>query len=189
VASPDTSGNGHVARCTQCPMVVAGKNGNGFRFDGVDDILVVDASPALDTTTGYTVTAWIFVDPNPTAIECLLNKGLGPSSNSWQVCVQASGQLVHITDGGDLYDGPATPFSSWHHVAIRWDANEKTTWLDGALMTTTSRTSLNFDTETMRMGADIDFNATSAPFRGALDDVRLYSRPLNLDEIALLAAE
>src|SRR5688572_15839779 len=59
----DTTGV-HVARCSMiegfvhCPTSVPGQIGNALAFDGVDDIAIVQPTPALATTTGFTVTAW-----------------------------------------------------------------------------------------------------------------------------------
>ena len=184
----DTSGHGHTAHCDtdRCPTVVPGVWGHGYHFDGADDIVVVDPSPDLSTPAGYSVSLWINADTQ-TPIACLANKILLSTTNSWQLCVQGDSRLVHITQGDDLYEGPNITYQTWLHVVIRWDGQEKTTWVNGTLQSTLPRNSTAFDNGTVALGADLNGGTPSDFFLGSIDEVRLYARPLTFEEIVALA--
>ena len=81
----DSSGRGHTATCVNaCPEVVAGRHGNGYRFDNtLAHALAVPDHP--DFRGPFTIAAWMYayrVDRS----QAILSKphGVG-NSNSWQL--------------------------------------------------------------------------------------------------------
>ncbi len=195
----DASGHGHDAVCSSiamsCPTVVAGKVGNGLRFDGSNDHLVIGPAPELDTTVAFTVTAWLWIDTSPSsAYYCFANKPFTTGlTDSWQACVTNLGQLFFGTSpsatatGDSMYSGNGSIVTNtWIHVAIRWDGTTKTILLDGVLAATQSAAT-GFDGSAVWLGYDVDNATPVAPFAGILDEVRLYNRALADAEIRALA--
>lgn len=188
---PDASGHGHTARCAgqQCPASTDGALSGALRFDGIDDILVVDASPELITPDEYTVAFWMQLDSLPiSGVECPMNKGLGGGAqNSWQLCVGTGGTLIYGTQGSNVTGASAVGATEWLHVALRWDGTTKRLFVNGVATGNADQPPAMFDNDTIRFGADLDSGGLVAPFRGALDEIRLYSRALSEAEIAELA--
>ena len=196
----DSSGHGHPGVCSSaamsCPVIVAGKHGNGLRFDGVNDHLDIADAPDLETTIAFTVAAWLWIDALPTGSNyyCFANKFIGTQTgNSWQVCVTQSGALYFGTaynavNGDDLYtNNILVTTAAWHHIAVRWDGTFKTIWFDG-VNETGQPASITFDGSPIVLGYDIDNSAPVAPLAGILDDVRIYNRALSDAEIVPLSA-
>jgi large repetitive protein len=189
---PDASGHGHDGSCTSCPEVMAGQIGGAYRFtlDRID----VPAGGELETTAGFTVTAWIqFVSLPGAAYACMVGKQRGGSVfNTWQLCYQASntrwyfGTQATGTNVVGYTPGPSP--GVWYHVAIVWDGEGKALWIDGTKVGTSTQLGIDFDGSAILIGADEDNGSTQQYFDGFLDDVRIYDRDLLDAEIARLSA-
>ncbi|HET7156566.1 MAG TPA: LEPR-XLL domain-containing protein, partial [Hyphomicrobiaceae bacterium] len=55
----DATGHGLTGTLTSGPVFAAGKNGNGIRFDGVNDYVNLGNPTALRLTGSMTISAWI----------------------------------------------------------------------------------------------------------------------------------
>ncbi|MFT4546735.1 MAG: hypothetical protein ACI9MB_000679, partial [Verrucomicrobiales bacterium] len=81
--------------------------------------------------------------------------------------------------------------NEWHHAAITVDAAMNATlYLDGAAVTTGVRPFFSglFDIDRLRIGQTVNRNNSVNPFRGKIDDLRVYQRALGETEIAELAS-
>ena len=72
-------------------------------------------------------------------------------------------------------------------MAITWDGSKKDLWVNGSSIATSSVSGIEFDTNSLKLGADLYDENPSAVFAGSLDDVRIYDRALTSTEIATLA--
>jgi uncharacterized protein len=199
-AAIDATGDGHTATCAmlpppggECPTVIPGHIGNAFQFDGATQIMRVASAADLDTTSGFTVAAWVQIAAAPSSRACFVGKGLGSGIyNSWSACIEPAQTVFFYTVTGAtqdyLFSGVTVPTASWHHVAIRWDGITKTISLDGADVIA-DPAATDFDSEPIRIGSDIDNGSFSAPYAGAIDDLRIYNRALAPPELAELAAQ
>jgi hypothetical protein len=187
----DSSGHGHDGACTvgQCPEVVAGRIGNGFRFDGVTQNIMVLGDPELDTTSAYTVASWLWIDQDPPETACALNKPQDSGNgDSWQLCLQGDGTVFFGADLANTSLSVPLPTGSWHHIAVRWDGAADTLFVDGQGVAMTPVTTDIFAAASpVTIGVDLDEGMPVAWFAGMLDDVRIYDRALGSDEIASLA--
>ena len=84
---------------------------------------------------------------------------------------------------------PTPVAATWFHVAITWDGTTKQLWVGGESVATASVSGLQFDSNPVTFGADIDNGVQDVPMTGILDDVRIYSRALSAEELAALAAQ
>ena len=189
----DASGHGHDATCTSCPTVVRGQLGNAFAFDGATEILQVPSMADLDTTSGFTVAAWVDYPAAPATRGCVVTKGLGTMFfNSWALCIEPTQTIFFYTVTGATPDALVStaivPTSAWHHVAITWDGTTKVSWLD-AVDVIADDAVTDFDDQPIYLGSDLDNENIAAPYAGAVDDVRIYNRVLSRDELGLLATE
>jgi hypothetical protein len=190
-AVADAAGH-HDGACVA--MACPGLTGNGrvdgaYLFDGKDELVRVPFAPELNTTTGFTITAWINRNQAGGA-GCFVNKIVGDSdANSWQACVSDAAPLTfYSTDANGTHSQPsiALDVGRWYHIALRWDGSTKATYVDGQLEALHAGISIQFDLNDVAIGGDLDKHAPAAWFDGRIDDVRIYNRALSMDELAAL---
>ena len=167
-----------------------------LRFDGTDDY--VDAGRIPPLTANFTVSGWVYragaLAPGARAVWCSQGR---QGQEGWAVLVQEiDGRTVHtfLKNGvADVTSGALSHADRWEHVAWVVDAQARPAlYLDGALV---------FQGQhdmplrppmpgiATYLGADqsVAEGTPTALFQGALRDVRLYSRPLDMKEVAQLA--
>lgn len=190
----DATGHGHDAACsgTACPVLVLGRSRLGAQFTGTGQRMFTSGSPQdLETTSEFTVTAWISISALPQTRGCVATKMLGTQQfNSWAICVEPNGTLFFYTVTGatanNLFSQATVSLNTWHNVAIQWFAGAKFLVLDGRIDVFTSAMT-DFDGGPISIGADFDNGAIIAPFNGLIDEVRIYNRALSPGELMELA--
>lgn len=192
----DASGNGLDAYCgaRQCPPYEAAAVGGVAVFDGVDDHLHVDHHPSLELTADFSIALWVQVDVAiPDEFHSIAAKPLGAEvANSWELGVPGSmslyagaGNLVEFAYG----QVPLEQTGVWHHLALTWSEDLLLLFLDGVEVDSAATVPIEYDDHPMMIGADIDAEVDANFLTGKIDDVRIYSRVLEPDEVAALAAE
>ena len=92
--------------------------------------------------------------------------------------------MVWKTEGVELVSTAAPPVG-WHHVVYTFDGTTHHLYVDGS----ESHTSTVAPDQGVVTAARLaTFHKNDEFFRGSLDDVRIYDRPLDVAEIRLLAA-
>jgi hypothetical protein len=188
----DATGH-HEGTCstTSCPSFNAtGLVGGSYVFDGVEQIVHVPSMSELQLTTGFTVSVWINRAPN-SKDGCFINQLLGTGSdNSWQACSRDTGAMFFFTQGGATQDTQEVVVNlaprTWNHIALWWDGSRKRTYVNGERKAETGVTAIDFDTQDLTIGSDIDLGVLAVPFAGQIDDVRIYNRALSDTEIFAL---
>ena len=190
----DSSGNDHTGACagTGCPVMVAGRVGNAYQFDG-NDYVYVAGGGAFATATAVTIAGWMRLEAGD---QTPLSKPRHVSGqmdfNSWQfeVNVPARGCAVGPTK---VCADDVIVWDDWQHFAATWDGATKRLFLDGTEVLSTAAT-LDLDGNDVIIGADYHLDPdTGAPtstwvfVTGLLDEIRIYDRVLSDDEIAALA--
>jgi autotransporter-associated beta strand protein len=91
-----------------------------------------------------------------------------------------SNALLNYWYGNDLnVSGLSVKDGNWHHVAVTWDGYNQTMFVDGAVVTNTTRTGLNVGTTSFLVGKTLN----DVAFKGWLDDLLIASRALGQTEI------
>lgn len=195
----DASGNGHMA------TLVNGTQWSGdpgLLFDGVDDYL--DAGTLDVAGSGLTLSAKIRsgqLDNCPAANDCrIISKAQGsnPDDHYFMLStIEQSGETrlsfllktdgttsALIADSGDLV------VDQWAHVAAVYDGAFMRLYLNGVEVGSLAKTgnlSTN-DAVPLWIGAN-PIVAATAPWKGQVDEVRIYARALSPLEIISLAAD
>jgi hypothetical protein len=192
----DATGHGHDATCdvAACPLLTTeGRIGNAYAFDGLDDLLRVPPAAVFDSSSSFTVTAWIARGSgNPDG--CLIGKILGSDfGNSWQACVGASGLLTFYSSTivnnvtiDHPQDSNLLAELQWYHIALWSDGGTKATYI-GGLLVKSEELPCVFDQNPITIGGDIDSGMPTVLFRGRIDDVQIYNRALTPAELQALA--
>ncbi len=178
---------------------IAGKVGQGIKFDGIDDYINIPDGDTLDGFTNTTVALWI----NPSSLsgsQQLVNK-YEPTGDqrSYTLVFENSGIIrwAFSNDGtsgtfGD-WDTDSTVITStgtWYHVVITHQdaANNVDIYINGSEVASTlktgSVTSIHSGTAELSLGI---YKPTLVnPFNGYMDDVRIYNRALSSEEVRRL---
>ena len=179
----DSSSNGNHAQLNGGPTWTAGTIGGGMHFDGIDDNLL---APAPDhTTSNFTVTGWIRRNGIQSAWAGIAfcrggntTTGLGFGTNN---------ELRYHWDDSkwSWNSGLVVPDNTWTFVALVVTPAAATIYMDaGSGMQTATNLGSHapepFDAA-LTIGRDPSSSARS--FRGTIDDLRIFARAMNANEI------
>lgn len=115
-----------------------------------------------------------------------MTKSFGPATNNIQY------RLVILEDGSYWFDnlgckifGPIPTMGAWYNLTYVEDVNDIKFYIDGQLfLTAPCSTSIVPNNHPLIIGFDPP--VVSEYFRGAMDEIRIYSRALSLQEVGLL---
>lgn len=176
----DSSGNS--LNGVSCPNTTgqttpeAGKIGNAMHFDDVNDYVSVADNSNLDLTGGLSVSAWVNTDANE-ADNVILSKG-----TSYEVGINADGDVYWDGVGAQVDDASAKVQSgAWHHIVVTDDDTTVTFYVDGVK---TGSTAAGVDTDNAT-AMYLGYDGTNY-FDGLLDDVKVFSYPLNSTQVKTL---
>ena len=175
-----------------------GHDGNGsFYFDGSDYISVTSTDDLNFSTGSFTVMAWAKTTAKTTGR--IVNKGdaVGtPSAYGWGITPRSDGSVWFIAafGGTEVIHKNATDVynTNWKHyvMVVDRDNGELQGYIDGVAVTTatdissyegnTSDTSRDLTIGTYRRHTD---NALGEYFTGYIDDVLVFDRALDLNQI------
>ena len=185
----DSTGNGNTGICAAitCPSLVAGKRDGGYRFDpALSQFVIVDDNPAFHTTS-FTIAAWMYTD-NTTKQLAVMSKPVGSGTgNSWQL-ENLDDDRVSFSGGSNhsLTSPASVPQMTWTHLAGTWNGTTKRLYING-VMVASSTSNIDFDDNSIYLGADENNGSLALPFDGVLDDLRVYNRVLSAQELSVLA--
>ena len=183
VNAADASGNGNTGKLanTSGTVWVAGKVGGAILLDGVNDIITVPDSSSLDLTNTFTLAAWI--NPASYSNGRILRKG-STAGQRYDLALSSSGLALRTST---VYTSPSglIQLNAWQHVAVTYDGTTLRIFVQGVeKVSTPIALSVNPNTAALTIG---NIPALNSPFKGMLDDVRIYNRALAAGEIQVLA--
>ncbi|MCA9707334.1 MAG: LamG domain-containing protein [Myxococcales bacterium] len=197
---PDQSDYGNDAECyASCPELDGGISGSAAYF-GQQALLGVRFNDDFYTPDGFTVAAWVrpdVISGEPMAItELPFSEGVNSNWNSWELRLEGDAGADYslffaTTDGGsqaviELQPAPYDP-GQWIHLAGVWDGELLQLYVDGQPEGASDGYNPEFDGHDILIGGGLQEGMLNDFFVGAIDDYRLYARPLDGSEIALLA--
>jgi hypothetical protein len=169
---------------------VAGKVGNALDFDGTDDYVKV--GNVLNFGTGsFTASVWTKVGATINTKVVMAKKANGLSETSgWRITLNNFEDLeVNIGNGsaGVTVNVPIGD-TAFHHLAMVVDRsdNKLRTYVDGVEASAAANISAVgsvSNTTSFNIG---NMGNLNSPFKGQIDDVRIYNRALDATEISAL---
>ena len=199
----DATGKGHDGLAYGDPAIVnVPLRGQVLEVDGDDRIGISDA-PDLNfgADESLTLTAWVNFEPAdaPEGWKGIVAKGRTELDGGTGYVPELYGFYVspsnnwHVNAGGIGGDAHAAPGGQWHHLAFVQDgsAGEGYFYIDGEVVMSGGTDSCDTTGRPLFIGAagtDIDVQVFE-PFKGRIDDVRIYSYALSEPEIQYLVAD
>ncbi|MBI3850912.1 MAG: tandem-95 repeat protein [Verrucomicrobia bacterium] len=172
-------------------VIAAGKVGQAFSLDGVDDVALVADAPNLrfGPTSPMTVDMWVYrTSSNP--VQHIIGKRASCTGSS----TEGTFQLVFDDAGVGLAFGPpsgacacsgqALPLNTWTHLAGTFDGTTLRLFINGQLAATTPGSLGPANTAPLKIGDSGSCGAFyGQAFGGLIDEVSIYNRALTTNEI------
>jgi hypothetical protein len=163
-----------------------GKTGTALWFDGIDDYVDCGTDSLLNPAE-MTLTLWICPEPASMTWRSLVAKvGSGNSEVDYSVQMDGRGQVKGLFGDGSVsvfvVGAKTVVGGEWVHLALTRDASELALYMGGG-----DRRSVAHSIEPRDGGYPLRMGGP-APYRGKIDDVRLYDRALSPAEIEQIAA-
>jgi len=165
---------------------VSGKTGKALNFDGRGDSIEITKYKGVTGTRPRTVAAWI---KTTTSRGQIMSWGSDDYGKMWNFGF-IRGRVGVTPNGGYLYINDATDDDEWHHVAaVVVEAELPNLHDDVKLYKDGTPAEIHdiglLDLWPIDTGSDMDVTI-GRQFKGLIDDVRIYDRPLVEDEIEAL---
>jgi hypothetical protein len=168
-----------------------GKVGLAFSLTNGAYVEIPNASNVdYSTTNAMTVELWVYRTGLASGMH-ILSKRVGAGSMAYQLAFDSSTRGLHFI-AGDPWDlvavntGASLPLNTWWHLAATSDGSMLKLYTNGVLAGEVAGTLGPQNSEPLRIGA-ID-SVTPYPFDGLIDEVSLYNRALNSNEISAIYA-
>jgi hypothetical protein len=193
--------HGYVIGTATTSVKAAGKIGQGTKFSSSTDYIDVGASASLNDISEITICAWVFprdlaslVDPRIFAkADGNGNNGKGFFLTSENALAFRHGYSDSTSDNIWVTNPGTVPDDEWSHVCATFDNssadNDPNMYINGKSVSS----ALWSTRKTGTPDSDASFRATignrpdgARPYRGILDEIRVYNRILSADEIKQL---
>ncbi|OAI55817.1 hypothetical protein AYO49_01070 [Verrucomicrobiaceae bacterium SCGC AG-212-N21] len=183
----DVSGGGHVGTLVDGPVWTAGRYGGGVSLDGVDDhVLVAGPSTINLGTSDFTLSVWLRREASGsehTILSKTDNMNWTTAGKEWFINGSSSQVAFGVFAAGEVYStGTIENDGQWHHVAVTFqDApNTVTFYIDGVA---SGGGVLDLPADNGGHLIKLGGHPAGHHMRGALDEMRIYSRALSTAEI------
>lgn len=171
----------------------AGKSGQAFNFDGVNQYVNVPSSPSLHGMAQLTLECWFKANSLPASggLQVIAAKGtlsgdntscygLWIANNAGTIELQAA---VDTTSGLISLNAPFTDTNSFHHVAVTYDGAIAMLYVDGTMIEMESISgAIQARSEPLTIGRRSGGSANS--FHGLVDELTIYNEAISNDEVA-----
>jgi gliding motility-associated-like protein len=204
----DASGNGNHAADINATLSSdrAGIANSAYRFNGIDNFIRIPNRPTLNTTDKISLSVWVRVNGFYTGAchgNSILAKGDADYKvgnyflrfddayySNFQHCgppvANNTRQTFYGINSAPLADPPYIQPGTWYNVIYTSDGTTAKTYVNCRLVNTGASNGITFtNTDDLYLGR---LNSSAFPYwlNGDLDEVRIYNRVLNEDEVKAL---
>ena len=176
----------------------AGITGNGLKFDGNDNYLLVANNNALNLNTTGSIEVWINANSFNWCAG-LVHKGQNTDFSDeaytlqfWPTPTDSTIIIGLTNNNGTLLMLPTTSqlnTNQWYQIVATWDSNTVNIYINGVLNNSTPNTigSVRDSSGGLVIGAQLSQQYDAANgnlgFNGTMDNVNLFNRALSASEI------
>ena len=178
-----------------------GVSGESASFDGIDDYIRVPSHSSLNPVDQFSISFWVKVDGFTNVWSPIVHKG-GPSLSDYKnreytVWLEntSSFLLASAGDNSAQYYNNAccARLGNWtHYVGIIDRQNHRMKiYVDGILKVDAndSYSTFNNNNNDLILGWTEEIDSSFSPFKGRVDDLRIYNRALTEDDVRALYDE
>ena len=185
----DISGGGNNGTPENGAGFVAGRAGQGFLLDGIDDQVVIGNVPSLELQTGdFTIEAWANIAQSK--FNVIAGKDGCGDPNIYSLLVDQSNapgfSVVNSAGDSFIVSASAVSLNEWHHIAGVKEGTNIKIYVDGVLQNTLAISgTFGANNKIFAIGDRINSNPTgcgNTNFSGRIDEVSLYNRALTAAE-------
>lgn len=167
----------------QAQLLQSLENDYALYCNGEESFAEIPEESHFDFTGPMTLEAWVNVEQYNKTWQAILTKG----DNAWRLQRDNNGNSVQFDWnglGGNLQGNTSINDGRWHHVAVVYDGNLLSLYIDGQL---DDSTSVSGTPATNDFNVWIGNNAqqTAREFQGWIDEVRIWRTALTPNELAL----
>lgn len=180
------SNHGIAYGCQRAPGVA----GNALLFRSASDWVAIPHHPSFNGNRFFSVQIWIKPESLTQAGKFQYLAGLG---SAWFLRLDSEGKVtlgINLSGLKEIRSDSAVRIGEWNHVAASYDGKEVRLFVNGKQAGASAQTS------TLLMPRERPIVLGTCPwaigldgFVGAIDEFRLYSRPLPPAEVEMLYAE
>ena len=156
-----------------------GSDNSSIKFLNSGDKVIVSHRPALDLVDNFTISAWFKTNSTATSNKNILSKCGGSSCRTY---LRINND--NRTESLGLISSEVSP-GTWTLVTVTTNNSVVTIYVNGVLKSANELGSLDSNSDDISIGYSFSDNTS---FDGDIDDVRIYNRPLSLDEIESIYA-
>lgn len=165
---------------------VAGKYGRGLEFDGGTNQVVVADSKSLLAMAGGTLMAWINIyteSGHASWPRIMIKSTINGGTEGFDFLLdRALSYSIRFCVGGECNSYVPVEAKAWHHIAVTYNNKTIYAYLDGKKVGEKAQLGPAKDTTGSKLvignGVAID-----RAYNGALDEIRMFDRPLDENEI------
>ncbi len=170
----DGSGNGNTG-IVNGPILALGRNGNGLKFDGINDLVSIRNSTALALTKNFTIEAWV----KPAAISrssIIFKEQVGGSVYNLYAFEDADLAAASFNDGtldNTVSTNSAIAINKWTYMAVTYDGASLKIYRNGFAVASLKTTkAVKTSNGLLQIGGN---KIWGDYFNGLIDDVRIYN--------------
>lgn len=169
------------------------KIGYCLRFDGVDDYALISNSPVFNfSNKGFTLLAWIKIENlNASSEHFIISRYNWSNGSGYGMQVTNTGKIRCDFNGSSGYflsnESYVQP-NNWYLIGCVYDGQSLKIFVNGKEKEAASRSNLiNAINSNIYIGTPADaVGSDNFSFQGMIDEVYIYNRPLNEQEINLI---
>jgi hypothetical protein len=179
----DASGKGNTGTLSGATWTT-GRFGGALSFDGVNASVTVADAPALDLTTGMTLSAWVYPTVAPAGWRTvILKEQPGQLVYSLYASSDTNQPSSHIGVSQDLgfNAGSRLPANTWTYLTATYDGSMLRLYVNGVQVGSLALSGgIRTSGGALRIGGN---SVWGEYFQGRIDEVRIYNRALTATEI------
>jgi len=179
----DESGNNSTTTIVGCSLTFDrfGKFGNAMEFNGVNQFIRVRNLNMPISNSSYTISAW--VKPDKMGTLGIVGWGAYPNNNeSLGLRLMGTNQISNFWMGSEMVSTVGDISGKWSQIICRYDGANRKIFLNNVLVATQASSNLSIPPSITSF--NIGSAYTNDIFDGAIDEVKIYKRPLSDSEIA-----
>lgn len=162
-----------------------------YDFNGSNAYVAITSTDSLESpTTELTMAAWFYANLNSSFTPILMKSE--STSNAFQYRMYVANNRIGTSLNNwnnSVVNDVAISSNKWHLIVSTLKNGAITGFLDGILIDTNTIAiaTIALDTHDLEIGRDVP--GLTEYFKGKIDDVRIYSRAINAEEVMALYNE